>query len=1027
MSKGGEQIDPVLLRQILDATSDLILVHPALGDASYAPFLLANRSACERLGYSLDELRTRTILDISNHSVADDIRVSEALRRDGEVTFERTLVSRSGEEIPTEIRTRVLEVAGQRVAVSVARDIADRRRAVGALQEAETRLRRLTEHLPGIVFQFRLEADGRVVSPYVSAGTDEILGLTPVQVMAQPQSLLERVHPEDLNDVRQALELCREGPLGFHMEGRVVSRTGRLTWLDVHATPLHPSGGGIVWNGVALDVTPRKEAEEAARQGAHLLNGILEQSPVGMALFHPDGSVEEVNPAMVRLLGLSDQALRLFNERYNLVRLSDPGRTGMSKEAALAFQGEAVFLEPYLLDIRPGLWDLGIPTDGVKPRWVRTYLYPVRGRDGELRRVILVHEDVSREMEGLQERARLQSRFRAFLEQSPLGVALFDPEGTLVDTNRAFVKLMGLEEVADRIIGRYNRLHSEWMRERGFEDPIRRAFLGERVVLGPYQTESDSILGGLRLRVEHPRAPWVRAHYYPLRADGGELEGVAVVYEDVTAQVRAAEERAQAEHRFRAFMEQSPIGIALFDADGTLLEINRSLLETFGLEGMGDSMVGRVNIRESRWLRSHRYAEALDRVFAGEAFVLEAHSGGAEELLAEAGIDAQPKRPWVQTHYYPLRGTDGSLEGVALVVEDITAAREAAEELRLLKEAVDGFRFGVSISTPTGTGVYANQAYLALVGCDEATWRGEPMERFWTDVAARERWRTALVREGYVEGESLLRRLDGALVPVDASCVVLEDHRGEPVLFATAVTDITERRAAEARLAESESRLRALAVRLQEVREDERSMLARELHDQVGQALTALALDLARLREETGSELADTITDMEGLVDETLGLVQDLTGQLRPPILDQLGLVPAIRWQLEEFARRTGLNLRLFTPRRLDLEDLDAGAALALFRVFQEAVTNVIRHANARSVAVRLERERGGGLMLEVADDGVGITHLERWAPDSLGLLGMRERMTALRGTLEIHAPPEGGTRVVARVPEHGPQSEPTS
>jgi signal transduction histidine kinase len=226
-----------------------------------------------------------------------------------------------------------------------------------------------------------------------------------------------------------------------------------------------------------------------------------------------------------------------------------------------------------------------------------------------------------------------------------------------------------------------------------------------------------------------------------------------------------------------------------------------------------------------------------------------------------------------------------------------------------------------------------------------------------------------------------------------------------------------QRQKAEQELRGSREELRNLASHLESVREEERTRLAREIHDELGQAMTALKMDVAWLNRKLNSQqgpLHEKTLSMEGLIDETIRTVQRLSGELRPGLLDDLGLATAIEWQSEEFQKRTGVPCAV----RVDLRDttLSREHATALFRVFQETLTNVIRHAQATRVGVRLQTA-GERLVLEVEDNGRGITEKETEDPRAFGLIGMRERVLAFKGEFAIIGRPGRGTTVTVTIP----------
>jgi signal transduction histidine kinase len=232
--------------------------------------------------------------------------------------------------------------------------------------------------------------------------------------------------------------------------------------------------------------------------------------------------------------------------------------------------------------------------------------------------------------------------------------------------------------------------------------------------------------------------------------------------------------------------------------------------------------------------------------------------------------------------------------------------------------------------------------------------------------------------------------------------------------------DITDRKRAEEQLQRTLGELRTLSQRLNVVREEERARIARELHDELGVRLTCLKLDLARLQSMTGisqlppAKMKEKVHSMMADIDSTIASVQRLVVELRPGILDDLGLVAAVEWQCQDFERRSGT--RCVCKATQENIVLDGAHATAAFRICQEALTNVARHAKATSVRVLIEQVNGE-LLLEIQDDGQGIRTEQLMESASSGLLGMRERARSLGGRLEIAAWPGKGTTVTLQLP----------
>jgi signal transduction histidine kinase len=201
------------------------------------------------------------------------------------------------------------------------------------------------------------------------------------------------------------------------------------------------------------------------------------------------------------------------------------------------------------------------------------------------------------------------------------------------------------------------------------------------------------------------------------------------------------------------------------------------------------------------------------------------------------------------------------------------------------------------------------------------------------------------------------------------------------------------------------------------VREEERAIISRDIHDELGQLLTALKIDLLWLRSklpEGHPKLLDKTRGMENHFDEAVRIVKRISAELRPAILDDLGLTAAIEWHAQEFQKRTGIICEVRSS--FDSGSLDLGRSTALFRIFQESLTNICRHAEATRVEVTLA-ENGDGLVATIADNGKGVTEQQLSDPLSLGLIGMRERARCFGGEVTINPLPDGGTGVRVIIP----------
>jgi PAS domain S-box-containing protein len=358
------------------------------------------------------------------------------------------------------------------------------------------------------------------------------------------------------------------------------------------------------------------------------------------------------------------------------------------------------------------------------------------------------------------------------------------------------------------------------------------------------------------------------------------------------------------------------------------------------------------------------------------------------------------------------------LEHSLLAAREESAARAAgAEALRLTQFSIDQSTVGILWVNWDSHVRYANLAAETMLGYDPGALIERPLIDFDPSLTM-DRWlnlwkRARASEEGPQNFAADCLRADGSILPADVSLSFLRFAEAEYLVVY--LNDVTERRRYVAALLQSEAQLRELSAHLETVREEEKARIAREVHDELGQMLTVLKLETSMCElsyAQLDPGLNERLNSMKRLIAQLFQLVRDVATALRPPILDA-GIASAIEWQARRFEARTQIPCLVQVPENLPA--LSDAKAIGLFRILQEALTNVMRHAQAHTVELTLAVE-GAHLRLTISDDGVGFVQAQG-RPVSFGLVGMRERVLIMGGKLTLDSELGEGTTLSVTVP----------
>lgn len=498
----------------------------------------------------------------------------------------------------------------------------------------------------------------------------------------------------------------------------------------------------------------------------------------------------------------------------------------------------------------------------------------------------------------------------------------------------------------------------------------------------------------------------------PLRENAGGITGVAVVFRD-TSEVQQTEELLRTTQEFlERLLANLPHSVYVMDREGRLRLANRAWLER--LDSAWENVRGRKVV---------------------EIFPLEAHFqpthqevlAGGKPLQTEGWTDLCGQACFFQAVKFPLLDARGTVEAVGTLLVDLTgvkkteqALRQSEERHRVISELTSDYAYmgpvdvGGTVHLETVSQGFTRVTGYSLEELNRLG--GWPVLIHPDDIALTVPLQAQLLAGIRVEQELRIRTKAGATRWIRYSCQPYFDKgQGRVTHILGAVQDISDRKLAQEKLHANSVRLEKLSRRLMEVQEAERRHLARELHDEIGQVLTAVHIILEGLKGECSSGALSRIDDGIAIVQQSIQQVRAMSLDLRPSILDDFGLAAAVRWYADRQAQRSGLKIHLqmaSVTERL-LPELET----TCFRVVQEALTNIVRHARAQNVWIKVTLDAEWVSVL-IRDDGVGFdVPASGQAGESLGLLSMQERVQLLHGQFVLRSTPGEGTTIEATLP----------
>jgi PAS domain S-box-containing protein len=1023
----------VYFRSLIEHATDTISTYDANGVRLYTS------PSIERvLGYEPEEMIGRSGFDLLH---PDDRPLLASLFAQG--------VQIPGTKVTKELRCRhkdgtwrTLESTGSNLlgnpavgaVVLNSRDITQRRRAEEALRESEERYRDLVENSREFICTHDLE--GKILS--ANRAATQMLGYDPNELIGKG-NIRNILAPEVRHQFDEYMARVHEDGA---TSGTMLVQTSsgeRRVWEYYNSLRTEGVATPIV-RGIARDITERKRSEESLRkQNEYLaalhetalglinrldLNELLEvivtracalvDIPSGYVyLIEPDGNEMSVKVGVgvsrdfvgARISKGQGVAGRIWQTGQPLV--VDDYRNW---EHRLTNAGYDVLRLVGAVPLRSGSRVIGVlgvesTEDG---QGLDTEQIEILNRFAQLASIALdnaqlhsaVQQELAERKRTEEEVSHLRRELELTMNSMEEGIHRVDMHGNIAFENPAAARMLGWE-VAE-LLGKPGHLTMHHTRPDGTPYPKEECPIYATIRDGVPRHGADEVFwrqDGSSFPVEYMTAP--------MRNDRNEIVATVVTFQDITERKRAEEVLRERDARLSAIYRAAPVGIGV-DVNRVIQEVNDTMCSITGYSR--EELIG----QDSRFLFPTQ--EEYERVGPEKSHVTAAHlpKSMTARLKRKDGRLIDVLLSAVQ-----LDAADLS-QGVTFTVLDVTESERAEAALReseeRYRELFENDKDAVYVHDLKGVYTSVNRAAERLSGYSRAEILGKAFRDFVSPEYLRQvgenldRKLEELVETNY-ELEIINR--EGARVPVEVSSRLIYEN-GVAVGVQGSARDITERKRAQ-------QALLTYSRRLLEAQEAERGRIARELHDQIGQMLTALKLNLhaiqaARDESEAQALIEDNLTMLDGALEQ----VRDLSVGLRPPLLDDLGLVTALHWYVDHQAQLTGVRAEFIS------DSLDSGLRFsteletACFRIAQEALTNVARHARAKTVTVRLSRNRDY-LILLIEDDGVGFDmealHGHALASATLGLRGMQERAHAVGGRVKIDSATDKGTRVFVELP----------
>lgn len=584
---------------------------------------------------------------------------------------------------------------GKRLAISMARDITQRKRAETALQESERRLSELAKNIPGSIYRFVLHTDGSYSIPYMSPGSKRVFELEASEIEENPAILINLIHPDDRESFEDSVTASAEMLDAWHWEGRLITPSGELKWLRGASCPKKQANGDVLWDGLLMDITNCKNTEFALQESELRFRQLADNISQVFWVATPDLSqMLYVSPACERVWGRSQASLYEQPDSWlDAIHPDDRDRVS----AVLKNEGDEPQSGEYRL----------LHSDG-SVRWVRFYRFPVRNQAGEIYQFVGIEEDFSDVYDELRLRQqaeetihRHEQEFRALAENAPDIIARFDRQLRHLYVNPAVAQASGKPQAA--FIGKTNR-------EIGMSEP--NTLLWEQVIYRIFETGIEDSCEFSHVTPNGLR--YYQSRYVPEFAADGTVESVLGIGRDITELKQAEETIRRREQEFRALVENAPDMIGRFDRQLRYVYLNPAVERVTGIPP--EECIGKTNreLNMPEPILSNR-----ERILQG---ILET---GCEDVFEFSFVTPTGLRHY-QSRYVPEFAADGTVESILGICRDITELKQAEAALTeseqrfrtSIENMLDCFGIYTSIRDESGEITEFRTEYLNAAACE---------------------------------------------------------------------------------------------------------------------------------------------------------------------------------------------------------------------------------------------------------------------------------------------------------------------